>query len=280
MKVRSKKMKKMNDTAKKRLIEIKGRTWQYDDLLVEFSSDPHSKEKQIHGLGLCEPEPRALLIQPVEVEELHSREGLFEEVSTIRDAVDMPFAIVFLAVEDWNQQLSPWQAPAVFGKQDFGAGAKETLDAIETILPAIIERCYNLPADAPVVLGGYSLAALFSLWSAYESQSFAAIAAASPSVWFPGWLDYAKAHEPHAGIIYLSLGDREAKTRNPVMRTVSTCIQEQHDLLQEAGIKTTLAWNPGNHFQQPELRCAKGFSWCLEQLGKDGLFIYGHTSKG
>ena len=172
-------MKKMNDAAKKRLIEIKGRTWQYDDLLVEFSSDPHSKEKQIHGLGLCEQEPRALLIQPVEVEELRSREGLFEEISTIRDAVDMPFAIVFLAVEDWNQQLSPWQAPAVFGKQDFGAGAKEMLEAIETILPAIIERCYNLPSDAPVVLGGYSLAALFSLWSAYESQSFTAIAAAS-----------------------------------------------------------------------------------------------------
>ncbi|WP_462393147.1 alpha/beta hydrolase [Mitsuokella multacida] len=116
------------------------------------------------------------------------------------------------------------------------------------------------------MLGGYSLAALFSLWSAYESQSFAAIAAASPSVWFPGWLDYAKAHEPKAGIIYLSLGDREDKGRNPVMRTVSTCIKEQHALLQEAGIKTTLAWNPGNHFQHPEQRCAKGFIWCLEQL--------------
>ena len=273
-------MKKMNDADKKRLIEIKGRTWRYDDLLVEFSFNPNSKEKQIHGLGLCEPEPRALLIQPVEVEELHSREGLFEEVSTIRDAVDMPFAIVFLAVEDWNQQLSPWQAPAVFGKQDFGAGAKEMLEAIETILPAIIERYYNLPADAPVVLGGYSLAALFSLWSAYESQSFTAIAAASPSVWFSGWLDYARAHQPKANAIYLSLGDREAKTRNPIMRTVSTCIEEQHALLQEAGTKTTLEWNPGTHFQHPELRCAKGFSWCLEQLGKDGLFIYGHTSKG
>lgn len=87
-----------------------------------------------------------------------------------------------------------------------------------------------------------------------------------PSVWFLGWLDYAKAHEPKAGIIYLSLGDREDKTRNPVMRTVSACIKEQHALLQDAGIKTTLTWNPGNHFQHPEQRCAKGFTWCLEQL--------------
>ena len=50
------------------------------------------------------------------------------------------------------------------------------------------------------------------------------------------------------------------------MRTVSACIKEQHALLQDAGIKTTLTWNPGNHFQHPEQRCAKGFTWCLEQL--------------
>ena len=50
------------------------------------------------------------------------------------------------------------------------------------------------------------------------------------------------------------------------MRTVSTCIEAQYALLQDAGIKTTLTWNPGNHFQHPEQRCAKGFTWCLEQL--------------
>lgn len=219
----------------------------------------------MHGIVLHAPEPRALLVQPVEQEEIVARKGLFEEVSAIATAVGMPLAVAFLAVEDWNKELSPWQAPAVFGKQDFGAGAEETLKSIEGILPTL-KKHYNLPENAPVVLGGYSLAALFSLWSAYESTSFDAIAAASPSVWFPGWLDYAKAHEPKAGIIYLSLGDREDKTRNPVMRTVSACIKEQHVLLQEAGIKTTLTWNPGNHFQHPEQRCAKGFTWCLEQL--------------
>lgn len=242
-------------------IKSNGRTWLCD----EFPVDVPSGAESMHGIVLHAPEPRALLVQPVEQEEIIARKGLLEEVSTIAAAVSMPLAVAFLAVEDWNKELSPWTAPAVFGKQDFGAGAEEMLKSIEAILPALKSHC-ALAEDAPVVLGGYSLAALFSLWSAYESTSFDAIAAASPSVWFPGWLDYAKAHEPKAGIIYLSLGDREDKTRNPVMRTVSTCIEEQHALLQDAGIKTTLTWNPGNHFQHPEQRCAKGFTWCLEQL--------------
>lgn len=250
---------KINEIEEKQLIVINGRKWQCDDLPAAI----HAAGKG--GLLLQEPEPRALLVQPVEQEEIVARKGLFEEVSAIATAVSMPLAVAFLAVEDWNHQLSPWQAPAVFGKQDFGAGAEETLNSIEAILPALKSHC-ALAEDAPVVLGGYSLAALFSLWSAYESTSFDAIAAASPSVWFPGWLDYAKAHEPKTGIIYLSLGDREDKTRNPVMRTVSTCIEEQHALLQEAGIKTTLTWNPGNHFQHPEQRCAEAFIWCFEQL--------------
>ena len=238
-------------------VDSNGRRWRCDE---------YSEGEVGPCLVLHEPEPRALLVQPVEQEEIIERKGLIEEVDAIAAAIDVPFAVAFISIADWNQQLSPWQAPAVFGKADFGAGARETLQHIENLLPEL-KRRYDLSADAPVLLGGYSLAALFSLWSAYESHSFHAIAAASPSVWFPGWLDYAKVHHPQADIIYLSLGDREDKTRNPIMRTVSICIQEQRALLQtEPILKTTLAWNPGNHFQHPEQRCAKGFIWCMEQL--------------
>lgn len=238
-------------------VDSNSRRWQCDEC---------SEGEAGRCLVLHEPEPRALLVQPVEQEEIAARKGLIEEVGMIAAAVDVPLAVVFIGIADWNQQLSPWQAPAVFGKADFGAGAAETLQHIEKLLPEL-KRRYDLSDDAPVLLGGYSLAALFSLWSAYESKSFRAIAAASPSVWFPGWLDYAKAHKPQADIIYLSLGDREDKTRNPIMRTVGACIQEQHALLgARPNIKSTLAWNPGNHFQHPEQRCAKGFIWCMEQL--------------
>ena len=118
----------------------------------------------------------------------------------------------------------------------------------------------------PIVLGGYSLAGFFALWAAYQTDRFEAVMAASPSVWFPGWLGYAETYKPKANAIYLSLGSKEEKTRHPVMRTVGDCIRRQAELLEAGQISHVLEWNPGNHFLDADLRCAKGFSWCLRHL--------------
>ena len=38
-------------------------------------------------------------------------------------------------VEDWNRDLSPWEAPPVLGKEEFGGRAEETLQELkETVL--------------------------------------------------------------------------------------------------------------------------------------------------
>ncbi len=44
------------------------------------------------------------------------------------------------------------------------------------------------------------------------TNAFTAIAAASPSVWYPGWMDFARTRQPKVPRIYLSLGDAEEKT--------------------------------------------------------------------
>ena len=72
------------------------------------------------------------------------------------------------------------------------------------------------------------MAGLFSLWAAYQTDAFAGVAAASPSIWFPDFLQYMKEHDIRTESVYLSLGDREEKTRNPVMTTVGECIQGGH----------------------------------------------------
>lgn len=59
------------------------------------------------------------------------------------------------------------------------------------------------------------MAGLFSLWAAYQTDTFAGVAAASPSIWFPDFLQYMKEHDIRTESVYLSLGDREEKTRNP-----------------------------------------------------------------
>ena len=168
----------------------------------------------------------------------------------------LPFALAAFVVKDWNRELSPWAAPPVFGKVPFGGMAEETLSfVLACLLP---ELRVQLGADMKVCVGGYSLAGLFALWAATETNAFSGVAAASPSVWFPGWMDYVKANPIQAKSVYLSLGDKEEQAKNPVMATVGDCIREQYVLLQ-ADHSVTLEWNPGNHFQDSEKRTARAF---------------------
>ena len=196
-----------------------------------------------------------LLIQPVDE---HDLKVLDKEVELISQQFGRPFSFVAFMIHDWNMELTPWPAPPVFGKIPFGDRAEDTLDFIlHQLLPRVQGDIKH------VLLGGYSLAGLFSLWASYYTGIFQGIAAASPSVWFPKWIDYAMEHNPHAQSIYLSLGDKEEKAKSPVMAQVGNAIRRQHELLMEQEVNTILEWNAGNHFVDSEKRMAKGFAWLL-----------------
>ena len=196
-----------------------------------------------------------LLIQPIDE---HDLELLDQEIEAIKKMSDKPFSLVAFMIKDWNQELTPWAAPAVFGKVPFGSGAEKTLEFITSrLLPEVQE---NIPH---LILGGYSLAGLFALWAGYQTDKFDGIVAASPSVWFPKWIEYATDNKPLAKSIYLSLGDKEEKTKNPVMAQVGNAIRWQNELLTGQMDNTILEWNPGNHFVDSEKRTAKGFAWVM-----------------
>ena len=197
-----------------------------------------------------------VLIQPVDS---HDLEGIENEVKTIRELADADFRMIAVRVPDWNRDLSPWTAPAVFGKEGFGDGAA---DFLEEILPLC-------PEDKTCCIGGYSLAGLFALWAAYRTGRFAGVAAASPSVWFPGFTDFMQANRIQSKAVYLSLGDREDKAKNPVMATVGSRIREAEGILKAQGIPCALEWNPGNHFRDADIRTAKAFAWVLTRTGED-----------
>ena len=186
----------------------------------------------------------------------HELSGLENEVEEIRKRTSIDFRFIAAKVDDWNYELSPWKALAVFGNEDFGDGAARTLEQILTLCTDKSKAYY---------IGGYSLAGLFSLWAAYQTDIFSGVAAASPSVWFPGFIAYMKEHEINSETVYLSLGDREEKTRNPVMSQVGNCIQKGYDWLTKCGINCTLEWNQGNHFREPDIRTAKAFAWVLTE---------------
>lgn len=89
----------------------------------------------------------------------------------------------------------------------------------------MVKERYNFSDNVQVILGGYSLAGLFSLWSACKSNTFSGIVAASPSVWFNGWEEFMNNNTPLSNTIYLSLEDTEEKTRNKVISAVGDNIR-------------------------------------------------------
>ena len=226
---------------KKETVQIADRTW------IMYKSE----------------QPEYLLIQPIDE---HDLEVLDNEVTTIQSLANKSFTLVAFEIIDWQSELTPWTVPAVFGKIPFGDGAIATLSFIKDILIPQMEQKQLFDKDKmKCVLGGYSLAGFFALWSAYQTELFDGIAAVSPSVWYPQWMEYAEKNRPLATSVYLSLGDKEEKTKNPTMAQVGNCIRKQQELLAAQGINTILEWNPGNHFQHSDERTAKGFAWLINQ---------------
>lgn len=192
-----------------------------------------------------------VLIQPVDD---HDLAGIENELAAIINSCDMNFRLIAVRIDDWNNDLSPWEAPPVFGKEGFGSGASK-------MLGKLLELCDD--KSKTYYIGGYSLAGLFALWAVYQTDVFKGAAAASPSMWFPGFAEYMKKNEIKTDTVYLSLGDREEKARNPVMATVGDRMREAYVLLKDRGLNCILEWNEGNHFKDPDLRTAKAFAWVL-----------------
>ena len=204
-----------------------------------------------------------LLLQMTDEHELQRMDN---EVAAIAQGAAHPFLFATVPVKNWNDELSPWEAPAVWGKESFGGDAADTLHfLIERGIPTLKQQ-FHLPENIKIILGGYSLAGLFALWASTQTDLFYGIAAASPSVWFPGWMEFEQQHPIQAQRIYLSLGDREERTRNATMAAVGDNIRALHRELAGRSKDCTLEWNSGGHFKDTDLRTARAFRWAMEDM--------------
>ena len=205
-----------------------------------------------------------ILIQPVDENDISV---LDNEVKHIEENTDRNFSLVAFKIEDWNSELTPWEMPLLRGKGNFGDGAVRTLEFIKNDLIPALSECINTGNNGiKYILGGYSLAGLFSLWSGYQTDIFEGIAAVSPSVWYKKWIEYVETEKPLSEKIYLSLGDTEEKTKHQILSKIGDNIRKQHEILENSGnVKTVLEWNEGNHFKNPDIRTAKGFLWVMNK---------------
>ena len=56
------------------------------------------------------------------------------KVEQIKINTEKEIQMLAIKVDNWNQELSPWKAPAVFGKEAFGEGALNLLTEILKLL--------------------------------------------------------------------------------------------------------------------------------------------------
>lgn len=205
-----------------------------------------------------------ILIQPVDENDISV---LDNEVKHIEENTDRNFSLVAFKIEDWNSELTPWEMPLLRGKGNFGDGATRTLEFIKNDLIPALSECINTGNNGiKYILGGYSLAGLFSLWSGYQTDIFEGIVAVSPSVWYKKWIEYVETEKTLSEKIYLSLGDTEEKTKHQILSKIGDNIRKQHEILENSGnVKTVLEWNEGNHFKNPDIRTAKGFLWVMNK---------------
>ena len=185
--------------------------------------------------------------------------------SSLQGMTDKEICLGVVSDINWADEMSPWACPPVGkGEAPCTGGADKYLSALtKSIVPAIKCKMSNEPEE--IVIGGYSLAGLFAVYSLYKTDMFSRAISASGSMWFPGFKEYTDTHvfckKPDR--VYFSLGDTEAKTKNPMLRTVEDRTREMVESYRGFGVDTVFEMNPGNHFKDPDIRLAKGILRCV-----------------
>lgn len=178
-----------------------------------------------------------------------------------------PFTLVTISDLDWNHDMVPWDNPPAFKNADpCTGGADDYLHLLtEEIIPAAEKKINGVPSWRGIA--GYSLAGLFALYAIYQTGLFSRVGSMSGSLWFPGMKDYIFSHEPKCwpDCMYFSLGDKESKTRNPVLQYVRKNTEEIQAFYQGKGIDTMFQLNPGNHYNHAVERTAAGLCWLLSR---------------
>lgn len=166
---------------------------------------------------------------------------------------------------DWNHDMSPWYMPSIYSKEkSFSGGADEYL---KLLIDKILPRAKELMDGEPKFTGiaGYSLAGLFAVYAMYKTDVFDRVACMSGSLWFHDFIEYCKRNEYKRlpDKIYFSLGDKEANTRNPILKTVENNTRELSEYFKNLGSEVIFELNKGNHFTDTVLRSAKGIKAIL-----------------
>ena len=171
-----------------------------------------------------------------------------------------PVNIVAISGMKWNDDLTPWKAPALNPKEeDFKGKAKNFLSSLLSDLFINTEQSLRLNHPKRHLIG-ISLSGLFALWASTETNKFNSVASISGSLWFDGFVEWFKEQELLADRYFLSLGDKEVKAKNERLASIGTCTESILQIIQDKSKEVTFISDEGNHFEFFKERLEKAIS--------------------
>lgn len=167
----------------------------------------------------------------------------------------------------WDDEMTPWDCPPLSEEDTPCHGQADSY--LEWFSGTLMPQAEQYFAGPPAyrTIAGYSLAGLFALYSLYRTDIFSRAASVSGSLWYPRFLEFATSHALHCdpACLYLSLGDEESRTGDPILDTGQARTEALAKHFNNLGIPTTFELNEGDHYTNPEKRTARGIQWMLQQ---------------
>lgn len=187
----------------------------------------------------------------------------------VKSGARTDFILLSIKPKNWNDDFTPWAALAFRTGEDAPQGRADAYLACLTkeIKPYMDTHYRTKPEPQHTALFGYSLGGLTAVYALYKTDVFGAAASLSGSLWYDGfceWMEGEKLLRTDLWV-YLSLGKKEERSKNPRMAKVAECTQQAKEIL-AAQLKNQVhfEWNEGGHFHDIEGRFAKAILWWTE----------------
>lgn len=120
--------------------------------------------------------------------------------------------IVTISEMDWNNDMTPWKAPAV-KEGEFGGRASQFLDRLKGDIFFNLENSLQI-RNPKRYLMGLSLSGLFTVWAAIRKPLFEGVASISGSFWYDGFAEWLlKQEELQCVRFYISMGEKKKETK-------------------------------------------------------------------
>ena len=154
--------------------------------------------------------------------------------------------IVTISEMDWNNDMTPWKAPAV-KEGEFGGRASQFLDRLKGDIFFNLENSLQL-RNPKRYLMGLALSGLFTIWAAIRKPLFEGVASISGSFWYDGFAEWLlKQEELQCVRFYISMGEKEKETKVKRFASIEEDTMKVVETLMLKGAEVALEVTEGGH---------------------------------